>query len=48
MNVVLKKHISDNTIELEDPSVCITVRRRHLWKDPKIVLSNSYSESFCV
>lgn len=44
--VVLKQHIADNTVEMDDPSLCIAVRRRHLWKDSKLVLSrpnNKYS-----
>ena len=35
----MKQHIQDTTIEMDDPGLCIAVRRRHLWKDSKLVLS---------
>lgn len=46
MKFVLMQHIKDTTIEVEDPGLCIAVRRRHLWRDSKLVLSrpnNTYS-----
>ena len=43
---ILKQHVDNNTIEMDEPGLCIAVRRRHLWKDSKLVLarsSNDYS-----
>ena len=46
MKSVLQQHVQNTTVEEEDPGLCIAVRRRHLWKDSKLVLcrpNNKYS-----
>ena len=46
MQSIVKCHQESSIFEVEDPALCIAVRRRHLWKDTKLVLSrrnNVYS-----
>ena len=46
VKLILKQHVDNNTVEMNKPGLCIAVRRRHLWKDSKLVLarsSNDYS-----
>ena len=43
---VLQQHKENTIFTHEDPSLCIAIRRRHVWKDAKLVLSrknNVYS-----
>ena len=43
---ILQQHQKDQILSHEDPSLCIAIRRRHIWKDTKLVLSrrnNVYS-----
>lgn len=43
---ILQQHQKDEIDAHEDPSLCIAVRRRHVWRDTKLVLSrrnNVYS-----
>lgn len=42
----MKQHQQENIVVQEDPSLSIAIRRRHVWKDAKLVLSrknNVYS-----
>lgn len=51
MKVILKKHQETTVFEDEDTALCIAVRRRHIWKDAKLVLSrgnNIYSRGIRV
>lgn len=46
MKAISKRHQETTVFEDEDTALCITVRRRHIWKDAKLVLSrgnNVYS-----
>ena len=41
MKAILKRHQETTVFEDEDPALCIAVRRRHIWKDAKLVLSRA-------
>ena len=41
MEEILNNHIHKCIVQEGDPCLCIAVRRRHLWKDAKLVLSRT-------
>ena len=51
VQAILQQHKENSIVALENPSLCIAIRRWHVWKDAKLVLSrrnNVYSEGMCV